>query len=225
VTRDDWRIRIELPDEGPVESLLGRLHLDLGSEARQLARELEGHRLAVSRDGNELFVYAPSRQQAEQARAVIESELREEGLEAKTSQVEHWLHDEERWDAEAAKPLVRDSGPVEGAPGNREVPPPDPEPTWEEELLAEGYAPWEVRVEARSREEAQELADRLRQEGYGVVRRWRYVFAGTETEEEARELAERLHGDVEQSDRLVWETLPQNPFAVFGGLGGAGTPL
>jgi hypothetical protein len=201
MARDDWRIRIELPDEDPVESLLARLHLDLGSEARQLARELEGHRLAVSRDGNELFVYAPSRQQAEQARTVIESELREEGHEAKASQIEHWLHDEERWDAEPE------------------------EPTFEEELLAEGYAPWEVRVEARGREEAQELADRLRQEGYGVVRRWRYVIAGTETEEEARELAERLHGEVEQSDRLVWETLPQNPFAVFGGLGGAGTPL
>jgi hypothetical protein len=24
---------------------------------------------------------------------------------------------------------------------------------------------------------------------------------------------------------MVWEVLPQNPFAVFGGLGGTGTPV
>jgi hypothetical protein len=203
VARDDWRIRIELPeeDEGPIESLLARLHLDLGSEARRLANELEGHRLAVSREGNELFVYAAGRQQAEQALAVIESELREEGIEASTSRVEHWLHEEERWTDE-----------------------PD-EPTFEEEMLAEGYAPWEVRVECASRDEAHALADRLVQEGYGVVRRWRYVLVGTATEEEARALAEQLHGEAEPSARLVWETIPQNPFAVFGGLGGTGTPL
>jgi hypothetical protein len=178
-----------------------QLDLDLGSEARRLAKELEGHRLAVSRDGNELFVYTASRQQADQALAVIESELREEGVEARTSQIEQWLHDEDRWSGEAA------------------------EPTFEEELLAEGYAPWEVRVECRTRDEARRLADRLSREGYSVARRWRYVFAGTETEEEAHELAERLHGEVEPSHRLVWETLPQNPFAFFGGLGGTGTPL
>lgn len=198
---DDWRIRIELAEEGPVEALLARLHLDLGSEARHLAQELEGHRLAVSRDGNELFVYAASREQAQRALAVVESELREGGIEAATGHVEQWLHDEERWDSEAD------------------------EPTSEEELLAEGYAPWEVRVECESREAAHDLADRLIGEGYGVVRRWRYVIAGTETREEAEALARRLHGEVQPNARIVWEVLPQNPFAVFGGLGGTGTPL
>ena len=198
---DDWRIRIELPEEGPIEGLLARLGLDLGSEARHLAEELEGHRLAVSRDGNELFVYTASSQQAEQALAVVESELREEGLEARTSRIEQWLHDEERWSDE-----------------------PD-EATFEEELLAEGVAPWEVRVECDSRDDARALADRLTQEGYGVVRRWRYVIAGTNTREEADALARRLHGEVEPNARLVWDVLPQNPFAVFGGLGGTGTPL
>jgi hypothetical protein len=201
VARDDWRIRIELPEEGPVERVLERLHLDLGSEARRLAEELEGHRLAVSRDGNELFVYAGSRRQADQALTVVVSQLREEGIEAMASQVEEWLHEEHRWTNEPEHP------------------------TFEEELLAEGYAPWEVRVECKTRDEARRLADRLAREGYGVTRRWRYVFAGTETEEEAHKLAERVHGEVEPSDRLVWETLPQNPFAVFGGLGGTGTPL
>jgi hypothetical protein len=201
MAQDDYRIRIELPEERAAGRLLGRLHLDLGSEARRLAHELEGRRLVVSRDGNEVFVYAATPQEAEQARAVIENELREEGIEGRIGPVEQWLHDEERWTDEA------------------------PGPTFEEELLAEGYAPWEVRVELGSQAEARELAERLEEEGYGVARRYRYVIAGTETKEEAEALAEQLHGEVEPSSRLVWENVPQNPFVVFGGLGGSGTPL
>jgi hypothetical protein len=48
---------------------------------------------------------------------------------------------------------------------------------------------------------------------------------GAATKEEADELATRLHGEVEPSSAFVWENVPQNPFVVFGGLGGAGTPL
>ena len=40
---DDWRIRIDLEEEH-AESLLERLGLDLGSEARELAKDLEGDR-------------------------------------------------------------------------------------------------------------------------------------------------------------------------------------
>ena len=199
--RDDWRIRIELDEEGHAGALLARLGLDLGSKARELARELEGHRLVVSRDGNDVFVYAPSRMQAERARAIIETELADAKIRARTSDVEQWLGDEERWDTEP------------------------PEPSFDEQALARGYAPWEVRVECATHAEAEELADRLEAEGYGVVRRYRYVIAGTATQEEARELARRVHGEVEAGGELVWEVAPQNPFAVFGGLGGTGTPL
>jgi hypothetical protein len=200
MARDEWRITIELPEEGHATALLARLGLDLGSKARELARELEGRRLAVSRDGNEIFVYAASRREAEQAHAVVESELADEGLAARTTRIERWLHDEERWSDEIGTSV-------------------------EEETLAKGYAPWEVRVECRSHQEAQELADRLEREGFGVVRRFRYVIAGTASEQEARDLAVRLHGEVEPGGELVWEVAPQNPFAIFGGLGGTGTPL
>ena len=198
--KDDWRIRIELPEEGHIETLLGRL--DLGSdEARQLVRELEGHRLAVSREGSELFVYASSRLEADKARAIIEAELAEEGIEARTSQVERWLPDEERWSGEP------------------------PQETWEEEELERGYAPWEVRVECESRDQAEKLADELEREGYRPIRRSHYLIVGTTSEEEARALARRVHGEAEPGGELVWEVAPQNPFVVFGGLGGSGTPL
>jgi hypothetical protein len=200
VAQDDWRVRVELGEEH-VWSLLDRLGLDLGSAAHELANELEEHRLAVTHDADSVFVYTASGPQAEQARKIVESELAELGIQPKSVVVEHWLADEDRWNDEA------------------------PEPDVEEELAARGYAPWEVRVECASHDEAAELADRLEAEGRSVVRRWRYVLAGAESREDAVELAARLHGRAEPSSELVWEVVPQNPFAVFGGLGGTGTPI
>jgi hypothetical protein len=199
VARDDYRIRVELPEEENASGLLSRL--GLGSWADELAHELEGRRLAVSEDENELFVYAASPAEAERARAIVEAVVAEEGIDARIRPVEHWLHDEERWDDEPR------------------------EPTPEEELLQEGVAPWEVRIDCQSHREAQELAERLEAEGYGVVQRWKYLIVGATTREEAEALAARLHGEVEFSSAYVWETVPQNPFVIFGGLGGSGTPL
>jgi hypothetical protein len=198
---DDWRIRIELEEEH-AESLLERLGLDLGSEARELAKELEGRRLVVSRDGETLFVYAGSRAEAERAHAVVEAELQEAGAEGHVGRIEHWLADEDRWDDE---------------------PPQAFEP--ESEVLEHGLAPWEVRVEAASPQEAERLAAELEAEGRGVIRRHTYVVVGATSEEEAHELAKRLHGQAEASAELVYRTLPQNPFAIFGGMGGTGTPI
>jgi hypothetical protein len=192
---DNWRIRVELPEEGYVSSLLDRLGLDLGSdEAKRLAKELEGHRLAVSRDDDVVFVYAESQGQAEQARRLVDAELADDGIDGQ-AQVERWLPEEERWSGEP------------------------PQETWEQEELRRGYAPWEVRVELDSHEEADQLADSLEQAGFDVVRRWRYLIVGTETEEQARELARRVHGEAEPGGEAVWEVAPQNPFALFGGLG------
>ena len=57
---DDWRIRIEVEEEH-AGGLLDRIGAELDDEARELARDLEQRRLAVSRDGDEIFVYASSR--------------------------------------------------------------------------------------------------------------------------------------------------------------------
>jgi outer membrane murein-binding lipoprotein Lpp len=196
---DDWRIRIELPDEH-AGGLLDRLGLELSGEAAELAAELEQKRLAVSRDDEQVFVYAASQPEAARASGLIDAVLREHGLEAKRSRIEHWLEDEERWDSDP------------------------PDETWEEDALERGYAPWEVRVELPSHREAAELADRLEAEGYPVERRWRYLIAGASSREDAEQLAERVHGEVEAGGGVVWETVPGNPFAVFGGLAGSGTP-
>ena len=198
---DDWRIRVEL-EEGNAERLLERLGLDLSFEARQLAEDLEGRRLVVSRDDDTLFVYAGSRAEAERARAVVEAELRELGAEGRVGPIEHWLAGEDRWDDEPPQQFEA-----------------------EQDVLEQGLSPWEVRLETASAQEAEALARKLEAEGHRVVRRDRYVLVGANSEDEARELAKRLHGEAEASGELVYETLPQNPFVIFGGLGGSGTPL
>jgi len=195
MAHDDWRIRIELPDEAEAQDLLGRLGLRQ-SGAEELADELREHRLAVSQDGDTVFVYAATGMQAEQAARIIESELDDQGLTPSRFVTERWLGDEERWDDEPEQPDV------------------------EEELLQRGYAPWEVRVEADSLRGAHELAEQLRSEGYDVSRTFTYVIAGAGSREEAVELARRVHGEVEPGGELVYEVQPQNPFAVFGGLAG-----
>jgi hypothetical protein len=193
---DNWRIRIELGENANADTLLGRLGFDLGSdEAKRLAAELQGRRLAVSNDEDTVFVYVDSSIEAGQARKIVEAELQDEGIEAEVV-TERWLPEEERWSGEP------------------------PQETWEQEALEHGHAPWEVRVELPSHEEADRLADELEREGYDVVRRWRYLIVGAGSEEEARALAKRVHGDAEPGGEIVWEVTPQNPFAVFGGLGG-----
>lgn len=195
MAQDDWRIRIELPDEAGARGFLDRLGLRR-DDAEELAEELREHRLAVSHDGNAVFVYAATGMQAEQASRIVEQELQDAALTPTRFVTERWLRDEERW--------------------NDDPDGPDPE----EDLLERGYAPWEVRVEAESLGEAHDLADQLRAEGFDVSRTFTYVIAGTATREQAVELAGRVHGHVEPGGELVYEVQPANPFAVFGGLAG-----
>jgi len=194
MANDDWRITVEVEGAKDVAQRLGG---DLSAEARELADDLKGRRLSVSVDDETLFIYAGSQADAEKARAIVESELRANGIEATTSKVEHWLDAEERWD---------DEPPTE---------------TWEQEELDEGYAPWEVRVECGSREQAQELAGQLEEEGYKPLRHSHFLIVGAASHEDAEALATRLHGEVEAGGEVVLEAQTEawirNPFRIFGG--------
>jgi len=201
VARDDWRIRIELPEEEHAHGLLGRLRAPSDETARRLEEELEGRRLAVTRDDSTVFVYVASSLEAESAQRAVRAELEESGIQATVVRLEHWLEAEERWDDEP--------------PGK----------TWEQDELDRGFAPWEVRVDKGTRAAAEELADQLEAEGLPVVRHFSYVMVGAASEQEARELAKRIGGEVEGGGEVVWETAPGNPFAIFGGLGGDAAPL
>lgn len=191
MARDDWRLRIQLEEEENGPRVLERLGV-VRSDADELAQGLHSSRLAVTQDGDTVFVYAGTSLELERARALIERELRDLDVHPRAIAAEHWLSAEERWDDEA------------------------PGPDYDEQLLAAGFAPWEVRVRCADHHAAHELADRLEAEGYGVVRRWRIVIAGCATREQASDLARRLHGEVEPGGDLVWESLRGHPFAVIG---------
>ncbi len=193
MAHDDWRLRVELGEQA--EGFLERLTWGLSSRAAVLADELKDHRLAATHEGDLIYVYADSALQAQEARRVVEVELADDHLENVSIRLEHWLPDEDRWDDEPAQPSI------------------------EEETVAKGYSPWEVRVECDSREEAEQLSAELQAEGRPVVRRWRYLIVGADSEKEARELSRRLHGDVEAGGELVWETTNSGPFAIFRHLG------
>lgn len=186
---DDWRLRVEIPEDG--SGLLERLGL-IHTEADELAGELADSKLAVTHDDDTVFVYAKTAVELDRAKALIERELATAGVHASEVAAEHWLENEERWDDDP------------------------PGPSENEELLAEGYAPWEVRVQCPDHRAARELADSLGAEGYGIVRRWRYVIAGCASKEQADALAKRVHGQVEPGGELVWEALEGHPFAIVG---------
>lgn len=186
MAKDDWRLRIELGEAH--ESLLERLGL-VGDDADELAEELKDSRLTVTHDDDTVFVYAATSLELERAKAIVQRELDELRVRPQAIVSEHWLLDEERWDGEPAA---------------------DPD----EDVLAEGYAPWEVRVRASDHRAARELAGRLASEGYGVVRRWDTVIAGCASRGDAQALADRLHGEVEPGGELVWEGLHGHPFTV-----------
>src|SRR5262249_34754667 len=99
--------------------------------------------------------------------------------------------------------------------------------TEESETLASGRALWEVRLELPSHGRTHELAERLEQEGLNVTRRWTYLLVGAESEDDAREVAERLASGApdakipgEPTGEMIAEVSPRNPFAIFGGLAG-----
>jgi hypothetical protein len=223
---EDWRLTVKLVEPRQAAGLLGRLgELQQGETEewleREASRRLAGSRVVVSGGAFEhdarLFLYADSRELARAATGVMRALLAERGAEAELA-LDRWHPLEERWE-EARLPLPRTEAEWRAEHDRREE-------QEEAESETSGLAEWEVRVELESHRAASELADRLEREGQPVVRRWRYLLVGARDEDEAKALAERLQRgsaeatvQVEPGGGLVWQSMPRNPFAVFGGLG------
>jgi hypothetical protein len=213
---DDWRITVDFDDEGDGTQLVEWL------SARRFASEerdqLSG-RVAVSRDGARVFLYADSEELARDTDGVVRALLSSEELPARIS-LERWHPVEQDW-KDASIPLPQTDEEVRAEhelQQQREA----------AESLASGEAEWEVRISLPSREATDELADRLEAEGIPVTRRATFLLVGAVNQDEAQALAERLQAEapegaeihVEPGGAMVWQVSPQNPFAVFGGLGG-----
>jgi hypothetical protein len=213
---DDWRLRIDLHEDGFAHRL-GEL---LG--AQELEHDLEHSfhdRVVVSVDGPEVFCYAGTREQTERARELVQTLADQHGWKLEF-ELTHWHPAAERWEDPDA-PL-----PETEAQAARER---DHRVAGERAESAEqGYPEFEVRIQCSSRGEAGELSDKLEQEGIPNLHRWSYVLVGATDEDSAQELATRLRGEVpagsqvtvERNLRAVYDSRPGNPFAVLGGLAG-----
>lgn len=213
---DDWRVQVAFENEGLIEQLVDQL------EARELEEDLSTafeDRVIVSRDGERLFLYAGTRDQAERARDHVLELVRRHDWHVR-AELTHWHPAAEEWEDPDA-PL-----PPDGA-GRR---------TEHEALIARereetaerGWPEMEVRVDLPSRHDAAAFAERLRGEGLPALHRWKFLLVGATDEDAARQLAARIEAEapagstvaVEGTWRAVYGERPPNPFAFLGGLGG-----
>jgi hypothetical protein len=213
---DEFRIRVEL-QHGEVARLIKALE-----EVEHSAENgtPDARHVAVSHEGGNVFLYTDSSESAAWTRDTVEKLLAELHTRGKLSSW-RWHPEEDRWeDASVALP----STPVEHAAEHERL---EQEETEESEQA--GYPEWEVRVTLPTHHDAREFAERLASEGVPVRRHWRHLSLGTEDEDEAHALAERLRAEapqgasfeVEGSAWSMWVAVnaPGRQFAVFGGLG------
>jgi hypothetical protein len=188
---EEWRLQVELDDEAHGLSLGERLRaMSLDDEAR----ERLGDRALVTRDGSNLFVYTDSQAAVREAEGVVRSLITEDELSAEMW-LARWHPDAEEW-KDAEVPLPETDAEREAERRGREA---------AARARAEdtGELPYEVSVALSGLGPAEELEQRLRDEGLRVHRRWRHVLAGTATEEEAEELAARLRAELDDAEVSV----------------------
>jgi hypothetical protein len=214
---DDWRLHVVLADHGRARDLAKLLAT--GEVEHQLDDGFSD-RVIVSVDGPEVFAYAGSREQGEQASAAIAEACGQRGWPVSEQRLQHWHPVEEAWeDPDAPLPTSEPEVEAERAELMAEE---------REESANEGYPEWEVQVECHSDQDTIALSRRLDEEGLRHVRRHRFLLLGATDEDSARRLAERIEGEMPEGSvvtvqgtlEVVADHLPPNPFAVFGGLGG-----
>jgi hypothetical protein len=218
---DDWRLRVDLQDEGRASELSSRL------PAAELQHDLKStfrDRVIVSRDGGEVFCYAATREQAEAARRAISGLADTHGWHLDT-ELKHWHPTAEEWeDPDAALPQTEQQRGAE----RRELMQDE-----DRESQEQGFPDFEVRVKCPTHRDARHLAERLEEEGIPTVRRWQFVVLGAPDEDSANALAERVRREAPANSTVTAEGSAQkvaaeapgatpfrSPFAVFGGLAG-----
>jgi hypothetical protein len=213
---DDWRVNVTCPT-GDLAHRLGKA-LAAGAVSHGLRADA-AERVVASVDGTQLFIYAGTREQAEQAARAVVALAQADGAEV-TTKLCRWHPVSEAW-VDPDLPLPESQAEVAAEHAEAR----------ERDRAAAAqhrYAEYEVRIGTGSRHETLALAAALANEGISCLRRWRYLLIGAADEESAEAIAERVRAlapegvtvEVEATPAAVAAALPPNPFAVFGGLGG-----
>ena len=180
---EDWRITIDFDDEADGTQLVEWL---AARRFESEERDSFAGRVAVSRDGPRVFLYADTEELARDADGIVRALLSSEGRQARVA-FERWHPVEQDW-KDAAIPLPGSDEEIQAERGRQQE-------REAAESLATGEAEWEVRVSLPSREATDELADRLESEGIPVTRRATFLLVGAVNQDEATALAERLRGE------------------------------
>jgi hypothetical protein len=210
---EDWRIRVTMSGGG------GSSWSHDGLEARSLEEDVGaemGGRVAVSRDEDELFLYADTEDAARAAERVVRADLDAHGWRA-TVDLTRWHDDAEEWKpADVPLPVTE----AERAAEHAELVAKE-----DADTASDSTAEWEVRVDLPSHREAKRLAERLKADGVEPVRRWKYLFVGAPDEDQARAWADELRATLPEGSEVTVEATfasveRNNPFAIFGAGGG-----
>ncbi|MGA2164587.1 MAG: hypothetical protein ABSH36_08955 [Solirubrobacteraceae bacterium] len=205
---DEFRVQVRAQAPGEVLDALKSIQI-----ADDAHRELP--RLAITHEGEHVFLYADSAEAAEHAREVVTQAMSEHSIEGSVS-VMRWHPLEERWeDASAPLPTTEADRSAEHA---------RLEELETEESQQAGHAEWEVRITLPTHHDARSFAERLRSEGIPVKQLWRHILVGANDEDDAAALAARLRTEAPAGSEITaegngleyWQLL--HPYSYLGGI-------
>jgi hypothetical protein len=205
---DEFRVQVRAQAPGKVLDALKAIQV-----ADDAHRELP--RLAITHEGEHVFLYADSADAAEHAREAVEQAMAEHSIDGAVS-VMRWHPLEERWeDASAPLPATEADRSAEHA---------HLEELETEESQQAHHAEWEVRITLPTHHDARSFAERLRGEGIPVKQLWRHILVGANDEDDAAALAARLRAEAPAGSEIAaegngleyWQLL--HPYAYLGGI-------
>jgi hypothetical protein len=205
---DEWRVEVILDEDQHGQSLGERLHsLQLDDEARKRL----GGSVIVSRDGSRLFFYAWHEESAREAERVVRELMDEDKLSGQVSLM-RWHPTADEW-RPADQPLPEDGREIDAEEKEHAL-------AGKRAGRESGSWAWEVVIDLPDLPSTREFAHRLEEEGLPVRRRWKYLLVGSDTEEAAIELGQRLEGETPEGARVGVRANPKDvPHPVFVMLG------
>ena len=200
----DWRVTISLTGQAHVEQARQSIS---EQEVEQDVRQKLGRNIVVGAGDSEIFLYAGTELAATEAEQTAREVLGQLGIEAEFA-LHRWHPIEEEWQSpDVAMPQTE---------AERQAEHQRLEDAETADSVAAGSAGWQARVELESHQEAVTLAHKLQGEGHPVVRRWKFLVAGANNEDDAQALAEHIRQEAPPGATVVAEPAGVRlPFIAF----------
>ena len=200
----DWRVTISLTGQAHVEQARQSIS---EQEVEQDVRQRLGRNIVVGAGDSEIFLYAGTELAATEAEQTAREVLGQLGIEAEFA-LHRWHPIEEEWQSpDVAMPQTE---------AERQAEHQRLEDAETADSVAAGSAGWQARVELESHRDAVALAHKLQGEGHPVVRRWKFLVAGANNEDDAQALAEHIRQEAPPGATVVAEPAGVRlPFIAF----------